>query len=107
MDSDFKWLIGTTLAFVSLVGGIIARDRNLMAMLEDMKDQLRGHTTRTGNELHERVNSVKDEYVRRVDLDGHIVRIEKSMDGLRADAKTHNDAVNTRLDHILTQLTKK
>ena len=48
-----------------------------------------------------RVNRVKDEYVRRVDLDGHIVRLDRSVNALAAEMRNSTVATNQRLDAIL------
>lgn len=61
--------------------------------------------------LHERVNRLRDDmsdgYVRRVDLEGHIVRIEKQIDTLTATLSQDRAETNKRLDAVLQALRKE
>jgi uncharacterized protein (UPF0335 family) len=66
------------------------------------------------DELHHRINTTRDEYVKRVDLDAHISRVENRMrdlrEELRADIREIKDeqkGTNARLDAVLTELTKR
>lgn len=73
----------------ALVGGAIVRDRQVMKAITD-----------GDKELHARVNDVRDEYVRRDDLDGHLVRLERSMQAIVEGQKE----TNKRIDELLVSL---
>ena len=71
------------LTLVSVIGGLVARDRYVQRMIKDETDR-----------LHTRINSVQDRFVRRDDLDQHIVRIESFMNKLE-----------TRMDDLIRAIT--
>jgi hypothetical protein len=68
---DIQMLIGIVAAGVAIIGGIIVRDRYVAKSIRD-----------GDAELHSRINKVKDDYVRRDDLDKHLERIEHKLDEL-------------------------
>lgn len=92
MEPNIGSIIGWGLTVVALVGGIVLRDRQVLTMIKDGDDK-----------LHERVGRVKDEYVRRDDLDQHIRRIEKSVEEMRNEMREQR-RTNERLDTTLTGL---
>lgn len=51
--------------------------------------------------LHERVNRVRDEYVRRVDLDSHLQRLDQNLKELREENREGTRSMNGRLDTLL------
>lgn len=73
MDADLKWVIGiaTTLS-VAFVAALIAAFRALASRISY-------HVS----DLHGRVDDVKEKYVRRDDLDGHLGRIDRSLQETR------------------------
>lgn len=74
MEQDIKWLIGLIVTVgAALVASVIAAFRSLAARL-----------TRNNAILHSRIDDVKDNYVRRVDLDGHLSRWDKRMDSIES-----------------------
>lgn len=68
-----------------------------------MGQQIRAET----NPLHDRVSRVRDEYVRRDDLEGHLRRIDKSFDDVRADIRRGQEETNKRLGEIAAVLKTK
>ena len=92
---DIKWLIGTLISVVVLVGGLLTRDRQ-------MANQIRSGDDR----LHERINRTRDEYVRRDDLDGHIRRLESSLGEAREEIRHSNSDINKRFDTVMETLGK-
>jgi hypothetical protein len=80
MEADLKWVIGVGVSLtVTLVTAIIAAFRNLANRIS------------TGNrDLHKRVDDVKDKYVRRDDLDGHITRIERNLQEIRDENRENH-----------------
>ncbi len=93
MEEFARWLVGIGMAFAAVVGGIIIRDRQVMGAIKAGDDQ-----------LHERVNRTRDEYVRRDDLDQHIRRIEKSVEEMRVEMREHRRA-DEKLDATLVSHT--
>lgn len=74
----------------------LARDRALLAMIGKVKDDAGELVKATTDPLHERVNRVRDEYVRRDDLNDHLARIDKRFDDMAAEQRR----ANGRLDEI-------
>lgn len=83
MDDDLKWVAGVAItSMVFLCGTLIAAFRNLAARISN-----------TSGELHGRIDDVKDNYVRRDDLAGHIGRIENQMTEMRTEMRESNAKV--------------
>jgi hypothetical protein len=94
MGDDIKWLIGLA---VSLGGtftvALIATFRSLSASIKAGDDQ-----------LHERVNRVRYEYVRSVDLDDHVKQLRIGMKEMRDETREGLKETNKRLDQVLAVL---
>lgn len=93
---DYQTLIGIILGLVTAAGGLVARDRHVLGKIQSGDDQ-----------LHERVNRVRDEYVRRIDLDAHIVRLDASVQKLSEEISRSSTATNQRLDALLAYMVKE
>lgn len=91
--SDVYALIGAFGALAGIVGAFIVSHRYT-------SDKI----TTGDNALHERINRVRDEYVRRDDLDGHLARVEGSVKDLREENREGTREINRRLDQVLTTL---
>ncbi|WP_269581986.1 hypothetical protein [Roseibium sp. Sym1] len=91
----FSTLIGVGGFLVALIGGVIVRDRQIFRSMRAGDDR-----------LHERINEVRDQYVRRSDLDSHIVRLDQSMDRVSTELREHRKELNQRLDAVVALLTK-
>lgn len=103
MELNPIW-ISILIAAVGLIGGIIARDRALVRLISDGDEK-----------LHERINRVRDEYVKQSTHDGHMERIDAQVRELRNDIREQSKelkvdireqakATNDRLDAMLQQL---
>lgn len=91
---DLRWIIGIAVTAVVAVGTMLAAAfRNLS-----------GHINAQVAVLHGRVNKVKDDYVRRDDLDKHLARIDGNVNELRREIRESHADNNTRLDAILNRL---
>lgn len=101
MAEDLKWVVGILFAAIAAIGGWIARDRTLTNMIRDGDGEARREAKSAADQLHERINRVRDEYAKRVDLDDHVRRVEKSVDGLREDMKAATAEQNRRLDKLI------
>ena len=73
--------------------------------LSDRIAQIENTALSLVNELHARVNSVKDDYVRRDDLAAHLGRIEMSVRDLRADLQEQHRDTLSRLNAALATIT--
>ena len=80
MDADLKWLMGLgNSVAMAIVTTMIAAFRNLAAGIS------------TGQrDIHGRIDQVKDDYVRRDDLDGHIQRIDQNVRELRDEMRENH-----------------
>ncbi|MBM6397940.1 hypothetical protein ACFW0F_15255 [Brucella anthropi] len=94
MSEDFKWLMGTAVTLIVFFSGaLIASFRSLAKSQKDGDDQ-----------LHDRVNRVRDEYVRRVDLDDHVKQLRDGMKEMRDETREGLKETNKRLDQVLAVL---
>ncbi|PRA48156.1 hypothetical protein CQ062_22385 [Ochrobactrum sp. MYb68] len=94
MGDDIKWLIGLATGLGgTFTVALIATFRSLSSSIRE-----------GDNQLHERVNRVRDEYVRRVDLDDHVKQLRDSVRELRDETREASRGTNTRLDQVLAVL---
>jgi hypothetical protein len=104
MEMDFATIIiGWIISMVTLVGGIIARDRYISASISTGDKAVRDEMDKKVGVLHERVNNTRDEFVRRDDLDGHLGRIEKTINSMHEEQKE----TNKRIDGFMAEMVKK
>lgn len=95
------WL-SIVLAFAGLASPLVlaamARDRSLLSMIADVKSQTAGMITdakddimttlkATTDPIHDRINRVRDEYVREDHLNAHLLRFEKRFDEISAEQR--------------------
>lgn len=97
MDDELKWVIGLE---VSLAMAFLTV---LVAGFYRLSDSIR----RGDDVLHARVNTIRDEYVRRSDLDNHLSRIEVSMRDIRAEMKEQHRDTQVRLDVVLAAVKRE
>ena len=88
MDADLKWLIGI------VVTPCVAFTASLIAAFRNLANKLSNHSEK----VHNRIDKVKEDYVRRDDLNGHIDRIDENIKTLR---KETNDNHQKLLQAIL------
>jgi len=100
MDENVKWALGFLLSLITVVAAYTRHVSNMIKVGDD--------------NLHHRVNQTRDEYVKRVDLDAHISRVESRMRDLREelrgdirDLKEEQKGANARLDAILAKLSER
>lgn len=107
MAIEVEWavILGFSGVIITVVGGIIARDRQLTNMIHRNHEDTAHERSQGDEKLHDRINRVRDEmaagYVRRVDLDGHLQRLEKQISDMRQDMKDERRETNQRLDAVL------
>lgn len=88
-------LIGFGSLLTPVVLAAIARDRSLIAMIGAVKEDAARATTAATEPIHERINRVRDEFVRRDDLESHLARIDKQFGELREDFRRGTDEIKT------------
>ncbi len=94
MGDDLKWLIGISASMAaSFIIALIASFRSLAASIKAGDDA-----------LHERINRTRGDYVRRVDLDGHINQLRDGMKELKEESRESAKETNKRLDQVLAAL---
>ena len=105
MSGEIQWLIGLAVGLGSTFTiALIAAFRSLSGSLKSAEDRLGAAIKAGDDQLHERVNRVRDEYVRRVDLDDHVKQIRDSVRELRDESREASRGTNTRLDQVLAVL---
>ena len=94
MGDDIKWLIGISASLgVSFMIALVGSFRSLSATMKDGDDQ-----------LHERINRVRDEYVKRVDHDAQMNEIKMNIKEIRDELRDGTKETNKRLDQVLAAL---
>lgn len=79
MEADLKWVIGLGVSLCVFVATtLIATFRTLSAKIA---------------KTHERIDDVKDKYVRRDDLDGHLTRIDRTVHEIREEMRDNHKQV--------------
>lgn len=101
-------------AAVALIGLVLTlgnRDRALQRQIADgksdaskaidaVKADLRSTLDHDSEAIHERIGRVQENYVRRDDLDGHLVRIEKVFDEIKSDQRRNHSDLAAELRDI-------
>ena len=94
MGEEIRWLIGAAFSFCVLVGGVVTRDRQMAKQIRDVEDR-----------LHDRVNKVKDDYVKKADMEAGMARISDDVSKLRDEIRDDRQETNRRLDTIIQNIT--
>lgn len=105
MEVDWGVLVAMGGLAITVVGAVIARDRQLTNMIHRKAEETAATSTAGDDALHQRINRTRDEmhehFVKRADLDGHLSRIEQRVSELRQDMKEERRETNQRLDAVL------
>lgn len=88
----FKWIITR----------VEARHSEAVSLTESRHKEVMGHIS----QVHTRVNEVKDEYVKRTELDRDFKALEKRMESTEKAISEHAAQTNQRLDRMLMLLGK-
>jgi uncharacterized protein YciW len=106
MTDEAIWIISTGFGLVTLIGGIIARDRYILGLISKNHEGSIKAIQDSSEKTNERMAKIKDEYVRRIDLDGHIMRLDGSIKALSGEMRSSTAQTNQRLDAILAHFAK-
>lgn len=105
MGDDIKWLIGLATGLGgTFTVALIATFRSLSASMKSGEDRLSTAIKDGDDQLHERVNRVRDEYVRRVDMDDHVKQFRDGIKEMRDETREGLKETNKRLDQVLAVL---
>ncbi|GAA0615892.1 hypothetical protein GCM10008943_33560 [Paenochrobactrum glaciei] len=97
MGEDLKWLIGISVSIiVSFMIALVGSFRSLSATMKD-----------GDNQLHERINRVRDEYVTRVDHDAQIDQLRDTVKEIHDELREGTRETNKRLDQVLGVLVQE
>lgn len=89
MLDELRWLIGAVMTLITVIGGIVVRDREVMRKIDDGDAR-----------LSERITKVQTEYARKEDLTDHILRVEQSVESMRNELRE----TNRRIDSLILVL---
>lgn len=83
--------------WISLAGLFAVGVGMLIATFRVLQNQISANN----NAIHERVNRVRDEYVKRIYLDSHLAHVDKSIEKLGADVKEGQRDIASRFDALI------
>jgi hypothetical protein len=86
-------LVGIGGLLTPIVLAAKARDTSLLTMIAAVKHDSGKMVQAATEPIHERINRVRDEFVRRDDLDGHLARIDKQFDAVHSAIQRGNDEI--------------
>ncbi len=89
MSDEIRWLIGAVFGLMAAIGGIIARDREVIRKINEGDER-----------LSERITKVQTEYARKEDLTDHVLRVEQSVESMRNELRE----TGRRIDSLLLVL---
>ena len=89
MEADLKWIagIGISLA-LALATTLVGAFRNLNSKISI-----------SNRELYARIDRIKEHYVRRDDLDGHLQRIDTSLHEIRDEMRHNNEKIMQAIEN--------
>ena len=117
MFSEIMWLIGVSVTVLVAVGGMVItgfRNANNKASAGDKT--LHEKIDNVNRDVNDRIDRVKDNYVRRDDFDGFAARVDAKLGHmearmesghkeLRDDIRHGQTEVNSRLDTLISHYT--
>jgi hypothetical protein len=74
-----------------------------------LDDKVKAFGDRSGTDittLHNRINDVKDTYVKRTELDRDFINLQKSMSDMKGDLHRAIDGMNLRFDQLVSLIRK-
>jgi len=107
---DVMAVLGFTLAIAGQTWAIIHYLINRMDRqkkeIEDKIDADKKDSVREDSNLHNRINEVKDHYVKRTELDREFSTLQKGMTDMKADFHIAMQGINTRIDQVIAILSR-
>jgi len=97
MNDDWRWMLGVDVSVATFcLGALVTAFRSLSASMRKGDDA-----------LHSRINQVRDEYVRRHDMDIQMNQLRESVRELREELRTGLRETNKRLDQIIAVMARE
>ena len=106
MDPWLQVLLGVGAVLTPFAIAAMARDRALMSTIARGKEDAATMIQTQAGQLHERINRVRDEYVRRDDLEGHMTRTDKQRDDMRGELRRMAENTEKRLEELRKLLSR-
>ena len=100
MAEDIRWLVTALMSAVAVIGGLLMRDRHVLALIRKGDEANAKAIQDASGQLHERVNRIRDEYVRRDDHDRAYDALKELITSMREEQRY----TNQRLDQVLARL---
>jgi hypothetical protein len=89
---EIKWIAGVIISLITMIGGLIARDRQVHTRIEQGDaDNMK------------KIEEIKRDYVRRDDLKDHLQAIEKSISQSRDEQRD----LTRRIDNFIATMSNK
>lgn len=104
MNETWQLLLGIGGIAVPVILAAMARDRTLFGMVTKVQAEFSERVKVAVDPIHERINRVRDEFVRREDLDAHLRRFEKQIDEIKQNIKTSEERHSNRYDMIMQSI---
>lgn len=76
---DLISIIGVAATLLAIVGGIVARDRQIHTTIDGVRKEAEAEH----KNLHERINRTREDMVRQTDLQSHTNRIETMLGSMQ------------------------
>lgn len=95
VSDELRWALGLALSAVLTLGAmLVGAFRALSGKMDRRDDTMRAAIKEGDDALHERVNQVRDDYVRRVDLDQRLAHFETTQAEIRIDIKAIREVLS-------------
>ena len=107
MPDWLQILLAVASVLTPVVLAAAARDRQLLSIMNKNKEEAVSAARAEHNNLHDRINRIRDEFVRRDDFDAHMTRLDKRLDDFRDEMREASASTNRRLDSIIHKLNGK
>lgn len=107
MIDIFQAILGLTALGLTFGGLLVGAFRSLSTRMSSGNKALYDKMDSKHSHLDNRIDRIKEDYVRRVDLDGHLQRVEKGIEELRNEQKSQNAQVLTLLSSLVSATTAK
>lgn len=106
MESDVKWLIGLAVTFfLAHTGILIGVFRSMFNKMSNGNRSLYDHIDAGNTGIEEKIDNVKEKYVRRDDLDGHLQRLDNSVKDLQRQIRDQSKQSREQNDKVLAAIT--
>lgn len=108
VDEALRWVVGIALTaiglVVALIGGVIARDRQLTTMMDE-GDRRSAELIASGDQaLHDRISRMQDTYVRSSDLTTHLTYMREHIAKLEVMIHDQSETTARQLNEIMKML---